>query len=148
MAIFYMIEDEAGVAFRELPDQVEEGDEGRLVAAKLPKGAIAVPRLPEPGEAWDPAAKAFILDGEVLARLNAAPADVAAAHALKHAEAVMVASGVPVAAGLLYEEAKATGTKIADLAAAVLANARPLMDREIARRIAIEQARAKKGNGQ
>lgn len=144
---FYMLAQGDLVGFHELPDLVEEGDgaDVRLVPATLPKGAVEVPRFPVDGETWDPAAKAFVLDDEVAARIQSSIAETDLAHTLKHAEAILVASGVALKAGLLYEEAQATGAKIADLAAAVLVNARPFMDREIARRKRIETARALKG---
>lgn len=115
-------------------------------APAIPEGAVEVPRLPAAGESWDPALGDFVLDPEVRARLEEDRSATLRAHAVKEAQASFVASGYSLKSGLLYEEAKATGVPIATLAAAVLANAAAANAAEVARRVAIAEARSEKGS--
>lgn len=88
--------------------------------AALPKGAIAVPRLPGAGEAWDAKAGAFVTDHAVAADMSVSAGHVDTAHVLKMTEAAIVASGIILTHGLLADEAAALGVPIETLARAVL----------------------------
>jgi hypothetical protein len=94
-----------------------------------------------PGEAEDFVDGAWRVDEELLARRAVPAAHVERAHVLKQVEAALIASGIPLTAGLLYEEAEATGVELAELAATVLDRASDFMAAETSRRVAIAQAR-------
>lgn len=119
-----------GGAFHVLPD-----------GEALPVGAMEIPRLPRIGEGWHDGR--FVTDAEFLADA-AVPADhIDRAHAIKAVEAALILSGVHLKAGLLFDEAEATGVALKALAQAAYGHAAAFRKREIERRIAKVSARKK-----
>ena len=100
----------------------------------VPDSAVEVPRLPDVGEHWDAAKSAFVTDHAVVADMSVGASHIDAAHALKSAEAAVIASGITLTCGLLFEEAAALGVPIATLATEVLAQAAAFRATEVERR--------------
>lgn len=96
---------------------------------------------PISGVVIDPKTGIASFDLEMHVDMEADPVAKRAAHAVKAAEAAFVASGYTLTAGLLYEEALATGIGVGELAATVLEQAAPEREDEVRRRVAKKQAR-------
>jgi len=113
------------------------------VDGALPKGAQMVPRMPEPGETWNPDTGQFVCD-EVAAAHHGLPAShIDQAHAIKALEAVVILSGVDLTHGLIVEEASALGIDPSALAAIIHDKGTALRAAEINRRTAkVRAARA------
>lgn len=119
-------------AAHELP----EGEE-------LPRGAVEIARLPGDGERINRKTGEITLDPVLALDLHRNVAAVAAAHVQKQVEAALVLSGYELTAGLLAEEAAATGEELPALAKAVYAKAAPARAAEVERRSAKAKARRK-----
>lgn len=102
--------------------------------ASLPEGARET-RRPETGERFDDDSGEWVLDPVLLADMEADPIAVAEAHLKKSIEASLILSGIPLSHGLLFDEAKATGVDLVELAERAAAKAAPADAKEVARRV-------------
>lgn len=97
-------------------------------------------KIPGPYDTWVPGT-GWVTDIEAEADGEVGPSHIAEMHALKAAEAAMIASGVELTHGILVEEAAATGQPLAELAEQVLEHEKAAREREVARRVAKVEAR-------
>jgi len=74
----------------------------------------------EPGEFDDVVGGVLVTNAKRQADALAGPEHIAEAHMQKRIEAALIASGVPLTKGLLFEEANALGVPLESLAAEVM----------------------------
>lgn len=121
-----------------LDDAVHRLPEG----VKLPDGAREIDETalfneagdPRFGAAIDPETGEVQVDPGIAADMAASAKAVAAAHAQKAIEAILILSGIDLAAGLLVEEAAAAGMEITELAQVVHAKGAEAREVELERR--------------
>ena len=100
-----------------------------------PEGAIEVDRFPVTGLSFEDFKDgAWVTDTKGKADVEAGPEHIAEAHMQKRIEAVLIASGVSLTKGLLFEEANALNVTLESLAAVVMTKSAEFAAIELARK--------------